>query len=106
MDKAETAERFGEEQVHLWRRGYDTRPPSLSVDDPNNPARDPKYADVPTALLPLTESLADVVARVVPFWCEEIRPAVGAGRRVLIVAHGNSIRALVKYLGQELLGNL
>jgi 2,3-bisphosphoglycerate-dependent phosphoglycerate mutase len=98
LNKAETAERFGEEQVRLWRRSYDARPPSLNVDDPSNPAHDTKYAHVPTSLLPLTESLANVVARVVPFWREEIAPVVADGVRVLIVGHGNSIRALVKYL--------
>ncbi len=98
LNKAETARRYGEEQVQAWRRSYDVRPPSLNAGDPSNPAHDPKYADVPTALLPLTESLADVVARVVPFWCEEIAPAVADGKGVLIVGHGNSIRALVKYL--------
>ena len=98
LNKTETAARFGEEQVHLWRRSYDIRPPALNVDDPSSPAYDRKYADVARSLLPLTESLADVVGRVVPCWREEIAPAVADGVRALFVGHGNSIRALVKYL--------
>jgi 2,3-bisphosphoglycerate-dependent phosphoglycerate mutase len=98
LNKAETAARFGEEQVRLWRRSYDVRPPAMAADDAGNPANAPQYAQVPKTLLPLTESLADVVVRVVPFWRDEIAPAIAAGGRVLVVAHGNSIRALVKHL--------
>lgn len=98
LNKAETSARFGSEQVQLWRRSYGVRPPLLDATDSSNPASDPKYADVPRALLPLSESLADVVKRVIPCWCDEIAPAIVDGQGVLIVAHGNSIRALVKYL--------
>jgi 2,3-bisphosphoglycerate-dependent phosphoglycerate mutase len=98
LNKAETAARLGSERVRLWRRSYEVRPPSLDEHDPSNPAYDPKYADVPRELLPLTESLADVVARVVPFWADTMAPAIRQGCHVLLVAHGNSIRALMKYL--------
>lgn len=98
LNKAETAARLGSERVRLWRRSYDVRPPSLDDNDPSNPASDPKYSDVPRELLPLTESLADVVARVVPFWTQDMAPAIRQGCRVLLVAHGNTIRALMKHL--------
>jgi len=98
LNKAETAERHGEAQVKIWRRSYDTPPPSLALDDERHPSRDARYANVPAADLPRTESLKDTVARFLPYWKETIAPAVGAGRRVLMVAHGNSLRALVKYL--------
>jgi 2,3-bisphosphoglycerate-dependent phosphoglycerate mutase len=98
LDKSETAARHGEAQVKIWRRSYDVRPPPLKADDPRNPARDPRYAALAPSQLPLTESLADTVARFLPCWHEEIAPAVKAGRRVLVVAHGNSLRALIKYL--------
>ncbi len=95
LNKAETAAKFGEQQVLIWRRSYDIRPPALKADDPRNPAHDPRYAGVP---VPLTECLKDTVERVVPYWQTAIAPAVRAGRRVLVVAHGNSLRALVKHL--------
>jgi 2,3-bisphosphoglycerate-dependent phosphoglycerate mutase len=98
LNKAETAARHGEEQVKIWRRSYDVPPPALTADDERHPGRDPRYRDVDPRDLPLTESLKDVVARFVPYWHETIAPAIRAGRRVLISAHGNSLRALVKYL--------
>ncbi len=98
LDKAETAERHGMEQVLLWRRSYDIRPPALTPDDPRFPGGDPRYAGLTTAELPLTECLKDTVARFLPYWHDTIAPAVAAGQRVVIAAHGNSLRALVKYL--------
>jgi 2,3-bisphosphoglycerate-dependent phosphoglycerate mutase len=98
LDKAETAERHGMEQVHIWRRSYDIPPPPLSEEDPRHPKHDRRYADLSPAELPSTECLKDVVARMAPYWQETIAPAVKAGKRVLIAAHGNSLRALVKYL--------
>ena len=98
LDKAQTAAKFGEEQVHVWRRSYDVPPPALAPDDSRSPARDPRYAGLSRQDLPLTESLKDTVARVVPYWNETIAPAIRAGQRVLIAAHGNSLRALVKHL--------
>jgi len=98
LDKAETAERHGMEQVNLWRRSYDVPPPPLSPDDERHPARDPRYRDVPASELPLTESLKDTVARFLPYWNGTIAPDVASGKRVLVTAHGNSLRALVKYL--------
>jgi 2,3-bisphosphoglycerate-dependent phosphoglycerate mutase len=98
LNKAETAERHGMEQVMLWRRSYDIRPPALTPDDPRFPGGDPRYAGLGAAELPLTECLKDTVARFLPYWHETIAPAVAAGRRVIIAAHGNSLRALVKYL--------
>ncbi len=98
LNKAETAERHGMEQVLLWRRSYDIRPPALTPDDPRFPGGDPRYAGLGAAELPLTECLKDTVARFLPYWHETIAPAVAAGRRVIIAAHGNSLRALVKYL--------
>jgi len=98
LNKAETAERHGEEQVKVWRRSYDIPPPKLAVDDPRFPGNDPRYAGLAAASLPLTESLKDTVARFLPLWHEAIAPAVKSGRRVIIAAHGNSLRALVKYL--------
>ncbi len=98
LNKAETAERHGMEQVLLWRRSYDIRPPALSPDDPRVPGRDPRYRHVPASELPLTECLKDTVERFLPYWHETIAPAVRRGERVLISAHGNSLRALVKYL--------
>jgi 2,3-bisphosphoglycerate-dependent phosphoglycerate mutase len=95
LNKAETAAKFGEQQVLVWRRSYDTRPPALAHDDPRSEVRDARYA---ATEVPLTECLKDTVERVVPYWQSAIAPAVRAGRRVLIVAHGNSLRALVKYL--------
>lgn len=97
-DKAETAARYGDEQVHLWRRSYDVRPPPLSADDPRHPCRDPRYARLAPDVLPASESLADVVIRMLPYWYDAIAPDLLAGRRVLVAAHGNSLRALVKHL--------
>jgi 2,3-bisphosphoglycerate-dependent phosphoglycerate mutase len=98
LNKAETAAQYGEKQVLVWRRSYADPPPRLTPDDPRYPGHDRRYADVPREQLPLTESLADTVARFLPYWHERIAPEVGAGRRVIIAAHGNSLRALVKYL--------
>ena len=96
LNKAETAERYGEEQVRLWRRSYAVRPPALDPSDPRSPAGQEPYRGVPEGELPLTECLADTVARAVPFFDAEVRPRMLAGERVLIAAHGNSLRALVK----------
>jgi 2,3-bisphosphoglycerate-dependent phosphoglycerate mutase len=98
LDKAETAAKHGDAQVKLWRRSYDLPPPALTLDDPRHPSHDPRYASLSPADLPATESLKDTVARFLPYWHETIAPAIRAGRRVLITAHGNSLRALVKYL--------
>jgi 2,3-bisphosphoglycerate-dependent phosphoglycerate mutase len=98
LNKAETAKKFGEEQVKIWRRSYATPPPALSPDDERHPGRDPRYASLPKDLLPLTESLASTITRFLPYWHDQIVPDVLAGRRVLIAAHGNSLRALVKHL--------
>jgi len=98
LNKAETAERHGMDQVLIWRRSYDTRPPALTADDPRFPGSDPRYAGLGPQELPLTECLKDTVARFLPYWHEAIAPAVKAGERVIIAAHGNSLRALVKYL--------
>ena len=100
LNKAETAAKFGDQQVLVWRRSYDTPPPALEPDDPRNPAGDPRYAELAREGLPLTECLKDTVARVLPFWDGAIAPAIRAGKRVLVAAHGNSLRALVKYLDQ------
>jgi 2,3-bisphosphoglycerate-dependent phosphoglycerate mutase len=98
LNKAETAEKHGAEQVHIWRRSYDTRPPALEPHDPANPDKDPRYWDFRPEEVPLTECLKDTVARFLPFWHQTIAPAIKQGKRVLISAHGNSLRALVKYL--------
>ncbi len=98
LNKAETAERLGQEQVFLWRRSYAVRPPALEPADPRYPGHDPRYQDLDARDLPLTESLQDTVARFLPCWHQTIAPAIRAGERLLIVAHGNSLRALVKYL--------
>ncbi len=98
LNKAETAAKFGEQQVKIWRRSYDIPPPALEPDDERFPGRDPRYAGLSPADLPLTECLKDTVARFLPYWHGTIAPAVAAGRKVLIAAHGNSLRALVKYL--------
>ena len=97
-NKIEAVEKFGEAQVLAWRRAYATPPPALEPSDPRSPAGDPRYAGVPAAALPLTECLKDTVARVLPYWESTIAPQVRAGRRVLVAAHGNSLRALVKHL--------
>ena len=98
LNKTETVEKFGMEQVQIWRRSYDTPPPALTKDDPRYPGSDPRYANMSAGEVPLTECLKDVVARFLPHWHEVIAPAIKAGQRVLIAAHGNSLRALVKYL--------
>lgn len=98
LNKAETAKKYGDEQVHIWRRSYDVRPPALTEDDERYPGNDPVYKDFAKSDLPLTESLKDTVARVLPYYEAEIFPMMKAGKRVIIVAHGNSLRALVKYL--------
>jgi len=98
LNKAETAERHGVEQVKLWRRSYDVRPPALTRDDPRYPGNDPRYADLSVEELPLTECLKDTIDRLLPYAREEIVPAVQSGKRVLIAAHGNSLRGLVKYI--------
>ena len=100
LNKAETTAEHGEEQVKIWRRSYDTPPPLLETADARWPGHDPRYAGLARELLPLTESLKDTVARVVPFWQEQLVPELTAGKRLLITAHGNSLRALVKYLDQ------
>jgi 2,3-bisphosphoglycerate-dependent phosphoglycerate mutase len=98
LNKAETAQQYGSEQVHTWRRSYAIPPPALAKDDERFPGLDPRYADLSEKELPLTECLKDVVARFLPYWHETIGPAIAASHRVLIAAHGNSLRALVKYL--------
>jgi 2,3-bisphosphoglycerate-dependent phosphoglycerate mutase len=98
LNKSETAQKFGEEQVKIWRRSYDIRPPALEENDPRSPADDPRYRSLSHAELPLTECLKDTVERVVPFWNSDIAPTIRAGKNVIIAAHGNSLRALVKYL--------
>ncbi len=98
LNKKETAERHGAEQVHVWRRSYDTRPPALEADDSRHPGMDPRYAWMPPDLLPATECLKDVVGRMLPYWHDAIVPDVREGKRVLVAAHGNSLRALVKHL--------
>ena len=98
LNKKETADKHGAEQVLVWRRSYDTPPPALDADDERHPARDPLYGDVDPVDLPSAEALADVVDRMLPYWFEEIVPELTASKTVLIVAHGNSLRALVKHL--------
>ncbi len=98
LNKAETAEKYGPEQVHIWRRSYAVRPPALTRDDARFPGQDGRYADVPDDELPLSESLRDTVKRVMPCWHQDIAPEIRAARRIIISAHGNSLRALVKYL--------
>jgi 2,3-bisphosphoglycerate-dependent phosphoglycerate mutase len=98
LNKAETAAKHGEDQVKIWRRSYDIPPPPLTPDDERHPGRDPRYAGLSPTDLPLSESLKDTVARFLPYWHETIAPVVKSGKRVVIAAHGNSLRALVKYL--------
>ena len=98
LNKAETAKRYGDAQVLAWRRSYDTPPPALEPTDPRSERADLRYARLPKDQVPLTECLKDTVARVLPFWHEALAPAIKAGKRVVVAAHGNSIRALVKYL--------
>jgi 2,3-bisphosphoglycerate-dependent phosphoglycerate mutase len=98
LNKAETAKQYGDEQVLVWRRSYDTPPPPLAADAPMSQRQDIRYAKLKPEDIPLTECLKDTVARVMPVWNESIAPAIRAGKRIVIAAHGNSIRALVKYL--------
>jgi 2,3-bisphosphoglycerate-dependent phosphoglycerate mutase len=98
LNKAQTAAKYGDEQVLVWRRSYDIRPPALEKTDPRYPGGDPRYREIDSADLPVTECLQDTVARFLPYWHQEIVPAVDSGRKVIIAAHGNSLRALVKHL--------
>lgn len=98
LNKAETAKKYGKEQVHIWRRSADVRPPELSLDDPRHPRFDEKYKDLPPEDQPASEHLLDTVKRVLPYWESDIKPSLLEGKRIIISAHGNSLRALVKYL--------
>jgi len=98
LNKAETAAKYGEAQVKIWRRSYDIQPPALTAEDPRWPGRDPRYQDLDPQDIPFTECLKDTVARFLPYWHNPIAPAIKSGQRVIIAAHGNSLRALVKYL--------
>lgn len=98
LNKAQTAEKYGDEQVKIWRRSYDTRPPALEKSDPRYPGSDPRYTNLLDTEIPAHECLKDTVARFLPYWHVEIAPAIKSGKQVLITAHGNSLRALVKYL--------
>ena len=98
LNKAETAEKFGEPQVKIWRRSYDVPPPALELDDPRHPRFDPRYASLSPEQLPATESLKITLERVLPYWHSTLAPVIQSGKRLIIAAHGNSIRALVKYL--------
>ena len=98
LNKAETAAKHGEAQTKIWRRSFDIPPPPLTIDDERHPSHDPRYQGLKASELPLTESLKDTIARFLPYWHETIAPAITAGKRVVIAAHGNSLRALVKYL--------
>jgi 2,3-bisphosphoglycerate-dependent phosphoglycerate mutase len=100
LNKAETATKYGDEQVHIWRRSYNIRPPLLETADERNPKNDLRYSKLNSSDMPLGECLKDNVARVLPLWNESIAPALKAGKRILLVAHGNSIRSLIKYLDQ------
>ncbi len=100
LNKAETTQKFGEDQVKIWRRSYDVRPPALAENDTRHPNFDPRYAGLKPTERPATESLADTVARFVPYYESEILPALKRGRRIIITAHGNSLRALVKHLDE------
>jgi 2,3-bisphosphoglycerate-dependent phosphoglycerate mutase len=98
LNKAETAQKYGEEQVRIWRRSYGTRPPALTVDDPRYPGKEARYAGLSQADLPTSECLEDTVNRFLPYWNDTIIPAIKSGKRIIISAHGNSLRALVKHL--------
>ena len=98
LNKSETAAKFGEDQVKIWRRAFDIAPPPLDAGDERNPSRDPRYATLKPQEVPLTECLKDTIARFLPYWHDTLAPAVRSGQRVIIAAHGNSLRALVKYL--------
>ena len=98
LNKAQTAAKYGDAQVKTWRRSYDTPPPATETSDPRYPGHDPRYRNLPESDLPRTECLKDTVARMLPYWHEAIAPAIVAGKRVIVAAHGNSLRALVKHL--------
>ncbi len=98
LNKSEMVAKYGEQQVKIWRRSYDIQPPALEEDDERHPSHSPLFKDVPKDALPSTECLKDVVARVVPYWKSDIAPAISSGKKIIIAAHGNSLRALVKYL--------
>lgn len=98
LNKAETAKKFGDEQVLLWRRSYDIKPPALKKSDKRYPGKDPRYKNLKNSELPTTECLKDTVKRFIPYWKKEIVPEIKKGKKIIIVAHGNSLRALVKYL--------
>lgn len=98
LNKAETAEKYGEKQVHIWRRSYDVRPPVIDRSDDRFPGHDARYRDIPEADIPTGESLKDTIDRVIPYYEEVIAPVIASGKRVIVAAHGNSIRGLVKYL--------
>ena len=97
LNKKETAEKYGDEQVHLWRRSFDVRPPMMEDSNPYNSRKNPAYRDVPTQEVPLCESLKDTIARTVPYYESDIKPLIQAGKRVMIAAHGNSLRSLIKH---------
>jgi 2,3-bisphosphoglycerate-dependent phosphoglycerate mutase len=98
LNKAETAEKYGEEQVHIWRRSYDIPPPAMEADDERYAGKDPRYKDLKFNEIPLTESLKITVDRFLPYWFEQIVPVIKTGKKVIIAAHGNSLRALIKHL--------
>ena len=98
LDESETAAKYGEAQVKVWRRSYDIPPPPLELDDARHPGKDPRYAGLTAEQLPRTESLKETVERMIPYWQNVLAPAVKSGKRVLVAAHGNSLRALIKYL--------
>ena len=100
LNKDETRQKYGEEQVHLWRRSAEVRPPALSKDDERYPGHDPKYKDLTEDELPLTENLVDTIKRVVVYWESDIKKEIAANKKVIIVAHGNSLRGLIKYLDE------
>jgi 2,3-bisphosphoglycerate-dependent phosphoglycerate mutase len=108
LNKAQTAAKYGDEQVLVWRRSYDVPPPALEETDPRSPGSDPRYQELSPSELPLTECLKDTVARFLPYWHQTIVPAIQSGKKAIIAAHGNSLRALVKYLDdisdQEIVG--
>lgn len=97
LNKAETAAKYGEEQVHIWRRSFDVRPPEMQEENPYNARKQAQYRDIPQAEIPMCESLADTIARTVPYFEEYIKPLIISGKRVMIAAHGNSLRSLIKY---------
>ncbi|MCL4377044.1 MAG: 2,3-diphosphoglycerate-dependent phosphoglycerate mutase [Actinobacteria bacterium] len=98
LNKIETSKKYGEEQVHIWRRSYDISPPAINKNDLRFPGNDPKYSELKASELPLTESLKDTLSRILPYWHKEIVPEIKLGRKILIVAHGNSLRSLIKHI--------